>query len=44
MQYQKDSRTRALQVVLPALQHTSAEIERAIAHQWTPHSGEGTSA
>jgi IclR family pca regulon transcriptional regulator len=36
MQYNKDSRTRALQLILPALQQTSAEIERAIAHQWAP--------
>jgi IclR family transcriptional regulator, pca regulon regulatory protein len=44
MQAQKDSRTRALQVVLPALRQTSAEIERAIAHQWAPQPGGGASA
>jgi IclR family transcriptional regulator, pca regulon regulatory protein len=42
MQYNKDSRARALQVILPALQQTSAEIERAIAHQWAPHPAEGS--
>jgi IclR family transcriptional regulator, pca regulon regulatory protein len=36
MQYQKDSRSRAVQMILPALQSASAEIERAIAHQWMP--------
>ncbi len=41
MQYNKDSRTRALHVILPALQRTSAEIERAIAHQWAPPPAEG---
>lgn len=40
MQYNKDSRTRALQVILPALQQTGAEIERAIAHQWAPQPAE----
>ncbi len=41
MQYNKDSRARALQTVLPALQRTSAEIERAIAHQWAPQVPDG---
>jgi IclR family pca regulon transcriptional regulator len=33
-QYQKDSRSRALQAILPALQRARTDIERAIAHQW----------
>jgi IclR family pca regulon transcriptional regulator len=44
MQYHKDSRSRALQVVLPALQQTAGEIERAIAHQWAPQPAEGSQA
>ena len=44
MQYNKESRARALHVILPALQQTSAEIERAIAHQWAPQPVEGSPA
>jgi IclR family transcriptional regulator, pca regulon regulatory protein len=44
MQYNKDSRTRALQLILPSLQRTAGEIERAIAHQWTPRPAEGNPA